>query len=195
MAANIWFIADTHFGHDNIREYEPMRKQLGPDIHTHDEALITNWNRCIRENDMVYHLGDVALYKKRHQLFETMSRLNGCKYLIQGNHDGESTVTGWKKAGFIDVYRRVLYLPEYGLLLSHRPVEEINTSGVALIFSRSGFKSIPLEGWETGMGILNVHGHLHSRQDTMRKNLRRHCVSVECTGFYPVHIEELLRLR
>lgn len=51
-----------------------------------DEALIENWNRCIKRNDRVYHLGDFSFYNAK-DTEVILRRLNGQKHLILGNHD------------------------------------------------------------------------------------------------------------
>ena len=49
-----------------------------------DEEMIKRWNETVRPNDKVYHLGDVVINRKA---LTTLSRLNGDKVLIRGNHD------------------------------------------------------------------------------------------------------------
>ena len=85
----IWFTADTHFNHANVIEYScrPFR-----DLHHMTEALVDNWNAVVKQGDTVYHLGDFALSwgKKHAEVIDSLlSRLNGKKWLIKGNHDRE----------------------------------------------------------------------------------------------------------
>ena len=54
----IFIISDTHFNHQNIIKYcdRPFKDE------THmNKVLIHNWNRVVGKNDVVIHLGDVAL--------------------------------------------------------------------------------------------------------------------------------------
>lgn len=51
-----------------------------------DEVLIRNWNATVGEEDLIYHLGDVSLTREDKTL-SVLSRLNGNKYLILGNHE------------------------------------------------------------------------------------------------------------
>ena len=53
-----FIIADTHFGHENILKYEPMRKVYLGD--RPDQRLRDIWNETISRNDTVFHLGDCA---------------------------------------------------------------------------------------------------------------------------------------
>jgi len=77
---NIFFTADTHFDHDNIIKY---CKRSFNNVKEMNDKYIEEWNKIVKTNDYVYHLGDFAF--KNHDLF--FKRLNGKKHLIIGNHD------------------------------------------------------------------------------------------------------------
>lgn len=84
-----WFISDTHFFHANILKFvDKDGKPIRPftSVEEMHETMVANWNSVVRDNDYVYHLGDVTFnYGKE---FNTlMSRLRGRKRLILGNHD------------------------------------------------------------------------------------------------------------
>jgi len=53
--SNIWFTADTHFGHQRTLELS-----MRPFANTKemDWAMVKGWNELVTENDIVYHLGD-----------------------------------------------------------------------------------------------------------------------------------------
>ena len=53
----IWLVSDTHFFHANIAEYCSR-----PD--GWQDLIIENWNHFIQLEDVVFHLGDLALGKK-----------------------------------------------------------------------------------------------------------------------------------
>lgn len=79
----IWFTSDLHFGHKNIIKFcnRPWNS-----VEEMDEALIENWNSVVKENDIVFDLGDFAFATNR-RWKELIQRLNGRHYLILGNHD------------------------------------------------------------------------------------------------------------
>ena len=90
---NTFLISDTHFGHKNILSFKrndgtSLRPAFNS-IEEHDEFLIDNWNKVVSPTDKIYHLGDVGFYNVS-KLLEVMSRLNGRKVLIKGNHDNLS---------------------------------------------------------------------------------------------------------
>jgi calcineurin-like phosphoesterase family protein len=72
---NTYVIADTHFGHKAIIEFEGKLRPFKT-IEEHDEALIENWNRTVTPFDTVIHLGDVLFGGKS---FQCLNRLNGVK--------------------------------------------------------------------------------------------------------------------
>lgn len=89
MMSNTFLIGCTHFGHENF--YTKFKDEAGNPARPQwksaeeaDEAMIALWNATVKPNDKVYHLGDVAVPRKALQI---MSRLNGRKILIKGNHD------------------------------------------------------------------------------------------------------------
>lgn len=78
-----WLISDTHFAHSNILKYEAAYRPFNT-IEEHDRALIDNWNKVVAPNDLVYHLGDVAMGKGH---LWKIAHCNGRKRLVLGNHD------------------------------------------------------------------------------------------------------------
>ncbi len=78
-----WFISDTHFGHERIIE---LTHRPFASVEEMDETLARRWNECVKPQDIVYHLGDVAFGPKKRQR-EILSSLAGRKILILGSHD------------------------------------------------------------------------------------------------------------
>lgn len=167
----IWVIGDTHFGHANILTFtsradgEALRKFES--VKEMDSALIEGWNSVVKEQDHVYHLGDVAM---RQQDLWIVRALKGHKRLIRGNHDVFKTKQ-YIRVGFEEIYGiRVLN----NMILSHIPIHP------ASINSR----------W-----LCNVHGHLHANESrssfTPSLGSRYFNASAEVLGFVPVTLEEI----
>lgn len=79
-----FFTSDLHFGHANVinfcqRPYSSVKEM--------NEAIINQWNSQITAKDDVYVLGDVGINKKTALDSNLISKLNGKKHLILGNHD------------------------------------------------------------------------------------------------------------
>ena len=78
----IWFTSDLHFGHQNIIKFcnRPWKT-----VEEMNEGLIANWNSVVKDDDIVFDLGDFA-FAPNSKWKEILSRLNGIHYLILGNH-------------------------------------------------------------------------------------------------------------
>jgi len=168
--AEIFLISDTHFGHTNILNFTRADGTLVRpgfrNTHEMDEKIIENWNKVIRPQDKVYHLGDVYIGSQQN-CKHILMRLNGHKRLVLGNHDkGKDTVlnTYFDK---IDMWR---IFKEFNLILSHIPLREDQLRKVEY----------------------NVHGHIHQQRSPSEMYK---CVCVEHTDYTPIHIEEVLKLK
>lgn len=159
---NIYVISDTHFGHGNIITYcdRPFKS-----IDDMNSVMIENWNKTVRPQDIVYHLGDVYFGEHGQHCLEA---LNGRKRLILGNHDNGKDQILHRVFEKISVWRM---FPEFGLLLTHVPVHETS-----------------LGENPKRPNMVNVHGHIHNKQSPSKKHKN---VSVEMINYTPVNIEEL----
>lgn len=169
----IYFISDTHFNHENIIKYcnRPFKnfKEM-------NERIIKNWNDIINENDIIYHLGDLALGRKE-LIFDITKRLKGKKSLIRGNHDKWSVNT-YEELGFEVLKNSPIKLEIEKLLLSHIPVPD------KLIQN----------------GFVNIHGHIHNKflydcvekYDSSLYSIDKHInVSCDVTDFKPVNFQQI----
>lgn len=170
----IYFISDTHFNHINVIEYcnRPFKN-----IQEMNNAIIDKWNETVKDNDIVYHLGDFALGKKE-DINDLVSKLKGKIYLVRGNHDNWSAST-YEKLGLNILRNPPIRLDEYKLILSHTPIPD---------------KLIPAE-------YINIHGHIHNKllyecvekYDSKLYSMRKHInVSCDVTEFKPINIENLM---
>lgn len=99
----IYLTSDLHFGHKNILKYCPKRIEkikeycdkngliLTDDniIEMMDNWLIDLWNSQVTKKDTVYILGDFSFHNAEENK-KLLAKLNGTKFLILGNHDGNS---------------------------------------------------------------------------------------------------------
>jgi len=158
---NIFLTADTHFGHAGMCKFlrndgTKLRPWETPE--EMDEVMVERWNKVVRPNDKVYHLGDVVIARKN---LATLSRLNGDKVLIKGNHDIFSLKDYLKHFRDIRAYHVLDHM-----LLSHIPVHPE---------SKGRFKA-------------NVHGHTHAN---VIPDPWYQCVCVEHTDWAPISLEEV----
>ena len=87
-----FFTSDTHFGHGNVIK---LSSRPFVNLEEMDEAIIANWNACVRQSDTVWHLGDFT-WAKGDEAEAYLKRLNGKVNLVWGNHDSEA-VRGWPR--------------------------------------------------------------------------------------------------
>lgn len=104
-----FIISDTHFNHKNIIEYtnRPFKS-----VEEMNERMTDLWNKTVKPEDFVIHLGDFALG------YFPLHTLNGTKILIKGNHDSNLT-----KKQFDYVFSSKVQLDR--LILSHKPVLDL----------------------------------------------------------------------
>ncbi|MEH7116113.1 metallophosphoesterase [Neobacillus vireti] len=161
---DIWLTSDTHFDHINIMKYEPSRSERFKDNIEMTEKLIENWNKEVKTNDLIFHLGDV-FFCKADRMKEISDRLNGRKILIRGNHDKGYSNTKFRNLGF-EVYN-YYFIDDF--VLSHYPQNEAALK-VAI---------------DKGLLRGNIHGHVHSQIEGLDQSIYK-CVSVELTDFKPI---------
>jgi len=163
MAHDKWFISDTHFFHENIIQF---CKRPFKDAQFMNEFMVNAWNERVKPEDKVYHLGDVACGYggDEHKLGALLSRLNGKKRLVVGNHD---------------------HLKSPAL---HKYFEKIE---LWCGFHEEGFTCthIPLEIESLRDGDICIHGHIHNNL----KPGRYVNVCVEHTDYAPISMEELFK--
>ena len=167
-----YIISDTHFNHMNIIDYcnRPFKA-----IDEMNNTIIDNWNKTVKEDDIVYHLGDFFLGSK-FDLKDIVDRLNGRIYLIRGNHD-RLTVKSYEDCGIIVLKNAPIIMDDYKIMLSHRPLPDTMIKD----------------------GYINIHGHIHQNKlkDTYDNALfdkNKHInVSCDILNFKPILLEELLK--
>ncbi len=87
-------ISDQHFSHARISE---LAERPFATVEEMDAALIRRWNEVVGPDDVVLHLGDLALGPIEESVGLTAS-LNGRRFLVPGNHDRVSPATQSKRA-------------------------------------------------------------------------------------------------
>lgn len=81
--AELWFTADTHFGHAAVLGHAKRPFTTTDDM---NRALIAAWNARVGHADHVYHLGDFS-FMKAGPTHAIIDALQGQIHLITGNHD------------------------------------------------------------------------------------------------------------
>lgn len=173
----VFFTSDLHLGHESVLTIRPQFSN----IDEHDEFLIEKWNKKVNKKDEVYILGDLSFRSANHISFY-LSRLNGKKHLIVGNHDGHwmKKISDMKEYFESVDYLRTLKFEKKQVTLCHYPMLEWPGSRYV----------------ESGTSFL-IHGHIHNETNSevyrYIKQYQPHAFNagVDINGFEPVSFEEL----
>ena len=162
--ARIFVTADLHFGHANIIKYCNRPFSTTEEM---DETLIKNWNQVVSKQDKVFIVGDFSFHDKE-KTTEIISRLNGHKVLIYGNHDKSRNIQWWYEVGMNEVSKYTILYKEW-LVLQHEPPTFINDS----------------------TPYFYIYGHVHNTPTYKTLTNKSCCVSVERWGYTPVDLDKI----
>ncbi len=79
-----WFTSDYHMGHKNILH---LCQRPFADVGEMEQTIINRHNACVQESDVVYDLGDFAFRCSAEYAVGWLTKLNGKRHIILGNHD------------------------------------------------------------------------------------------------------------
>ena len=165
---NIWFTADTHFGHENIIKFtgRPFRS-----ANHMDAVLIENLWAKVGPEDALWIVGDFAFGEKAKDLDwleKIFNKLPGAeKHLVVGNHDGEVTqMLPWTS---------VTHLTEVA-----------GDSGPPSVLCH-----YPMITWHRARkGALHLFGHVHNQWMGSRNAVN---VGVDVWGYVPITFKDIER--
>ncbi len=162
----VFFTSDWHLGHSNIMKYCKR-----PFISTNEmnDIIIANYNNVVGDNDIVYNLGDIAFKTSYGYLKDFLSKLNGSKVIIVGNHDNVQHIKRLKLDGLILNYHDTLGITvdKHYIWLSHYAHRTWNRSF---------------------HGSWHLFGHSHSKLEPYGKSFD---VGVDAWEFKPVSFNEV----
>ena len=167
----LYFTSDTHFGSE--RTLELSRRPFNS-VFEMDETIIKNWNSCISNDDIVYHLGDFGN-------FELLNYLNGFIRLIPGNYELDDLDKAWKYENTkFKILKKFEYLITVNDLIK---IDDNDTNNIFLVHKPSEMVS----------NIFNLFGHVHQlsmvkKFSKLSKNFYGLNVGVDCHRFFPIDI-------
>jgi len=155
-----FFTADPHYGHEAIIKHNNRPFDT---IEEHDETIISNYNSVVGKKDLCYILGDFAW--ENH--IKYLSRLNGKKILIMGNHDKMPQIA-YKQ--FTEVALR----------------KDIKIDGIKITLDHYSGKT-----WNCSYhDSLQLYGHSHGR---IKEDRLAFDVGVDCWNLKPISFETVKR--
>lgn len=161
-----FFTADQHFNHRNIIEYcnRPFKN-----VGEMNEALITNWNAKVRDNDHVFVLGDMVWEGNAREILD---RLKGkIIYIPSKEWTHEKCVLEHK-----DRFMRVV-----------EPITVLDAKrehGVSIVLCHYCMRTFP----KSHYNHWHLFGHSHGRLEPIGKSWD---VGVDNNNFYPLSLDEV----
>lgn len=169
----IYFTSDEHYGSERTLK---LSKRPFKNPEQMDEVLISNFNSKVKEDDVIWHLGDFGN-------FQNLRYLPGSHFLIMGNYEWDeckkkfkSDFEEYKKyllmdVGFVDVFP-IHYLTENHIMykLAHEPQ-----------YCTKDDVHIPDE-------FFNLYGHIHGRQMVRKYGID---VGVDAHHFFPISFDDV----
>ena len=159
----VLFTADTHFGPGGALALYHRPFGSVPEM---DATMTERWNKAVRPDDEIWHLGDFAVRQKPARIAELLASLNGTKHLIRGNND-DAVVRSDPSWSSVQAY------------------SEIVIGGTHFVLCHYAFRT-----WRNmGQGWINLHGHSHGR---LAPQLRQCDVGVDAWDFTPISTLKIL---
>lgn len=169
-----FYLADTHYGHANILKYS---KRPFSSVEEMNEAMITNHNAVVSDNDDVYFDGDFS-YKGGDPV-QYLKRLKGRKHLIIGSHDSGILSSPEARKYFVEIEQMI----------------KVNDNGTKIVLFHC-----PIVEWEGYYnGVLHFYGHVHNnfQNPTTRyayEMPNAYNIGVDIIGFTPKTLGQILEI-
>lgn len=163
-----YFTADSHFGHALMLKDRPFAS-----TDEMDRVLVDAWNAVVRDDDIVWHLGDFS-YRDADRTASIFGQLKGRKRLVLGNHDLDNSGSVRKSIA--------------ALAWDQPPVHyaECKQNGERVILHHYAMRT-----WSASChGSWHLYGHSHGRLPPHGRS--RDC-GVDCSdvGYAPATFQQL----
>jgi calcineurin-like phosphoesterase family protein len=181
---NLFFISDFHVGHENVIRFDGRPFENVGEMH---EALISNWNRVVGDEDIVFYLGDLSMRCHISTVKWFVEQLNGKIHFLMGNHDK---------------YREIRNLGRFEKIWGDDDVQGAGKIQVRDETVKGGWQHIemshyPILSWNKHHhSAWHLHGHCHqslTKNPDMSWYYKRKVMDVGCNGldYTPISYLEL----
>lgn len=144
--SRLWFTSDTHFGQERTLK---LSKRPFKTVEDMNLAIISNWNKRIRKNDIVYHLGDFG------DSFDYLNVLTyGTFNFVKGNYERDKIpeimdqLNEFNNVNIYDNDECMVDDGKFKFILRHEPITG---------------KKIPKD-------MYALFGHVHGRSGAVKEN-------------------------
>jgi calcineurin-like phosphoesterase family protein len=177
-----WFTSDEHFDHEMVITYakRPFLTNGKPDVELMNEELIRRSNALVQPDDHLYILGDVSMGVPG-RAYDHISRLNGKKFWVPGNHDRKTRENSRVRSLFewIKDLAEIRVPDETITEGRNRGTQPIVLCHYAMrTWNKSHFGAWQLFG--------HSHGTLHDNPNALQLD-----VGVDCWDYAPVSYEQI----
>jgi calcineurin-like phosphoesterase family protein len=180
---NVWFTSDSHFGHTRILD---LSNRPWDDIKDMEEALVSNHNEVVGDDDDVFHLGDFSYKCSGQHTTNILSKLKGKIHIIFGNHDkslrqalGQGLLKDMIRAKKIEL----IGSPDPNLMTALNAI----INGKHYVLSHYPFRS-----WNRAFRqTIHLYGHVHGNMSPYYKSFD---CGVDSTNYYPIHISKIIEM-
>ena len=185
----LFFTSDTHYCHSSICSSttnwvgaENLTREFNS-LEDMNQALVSNINDKVGENDILIHLGDFS-FGGFDKIQEFRSQIN-CKniHLVLGNHDHHI------ERNKENIQRLFASVQHYAYLDIRRPNGKLvdKYSFVCMHF--------PIASWNNmNQGVIHLFGHVHLPPHLRVMEGRAMDVGVDGNGLEPLSMDEILEL-
>lgn len=165
--SHVYLISDLHIGHKGIGSKFQRTFKSDEDCW---EYSIMCWNSIVRKRDVVKVLGDFIMnIASLHYL----SRFNGTIHWILGNHDPKIT------REILQDYLNISYvggaMKYKGCFLTHIPIHP----------NELEYRNV----------IMNIHGHVHHKDQSDAMGDKYYNVNVDVMGHFPREFHSIMKER
>lgn len=162
------------------------------------EALIANWNECVGPEDLGIFVGDIFFYHNMKEMRETISRMNGKKILVRGNHDQKPIQM--LRAGFdLCVDRMSISIGNEIVDICHYPFQMPRWKYKLIVYknkfirliTRKNRRICPQKYYDRrpeNRGQFLIHGHSHSPNKLRGRAIH---VGVDAWNYKPINISQI----
>lgn len=170
-----YITSDTHFNHRSFVGDDSLvstRKHF-KDINDMNQTIINEINSVVKNNDTLYHLGDISLGGKPADVLELLRVINGQLIIVKGNHDNSKLLKYLEKNNY--------KLPnDRDKFIIHQVGTIIKRNGKAYYLTH-----YPMNIGEGRENLRTIHGHIHEHPSPYLNGLNVGIDSPELPGDEP----------
>ncbi|TYC49858.1 metallophosphatase [Weissella muntiaci] len=160
-----FFTSDTHFFHEILLQSNNFSPRPYDNLEDFHKGLIQAWNERVTNEDVVYHLGDVAFLNKIKPVqrgydltLEILKELHGQIQFVKGNHDTRSFFKYLEKNNYqLADGKNKFVFHDVGLILKANGHQFFMTH-YPLMFGQT-------------QNSINLHGHIHNSMVNVPENI------------------------